>query len=51
MGVKIICFVTGERRGVGGIFFDDLESPNQMTEFNFVEDCADAIIPSYLPIG
>ncbi|XP_018024777.1 oxygen-dependent coproporphyrinogen-III oxidase [Hyalella azteca] len=40
----------GERRGVGGIFFDDMESPNPDSDFNFVRDCADAIIPSYLPI-
>ncbi|KAA0184622.1 hypothetical protein HAZT_HAZT005984 [Hyalella azteca] len=41
----------GERRGVGGIFFDDMESPNPDSDFNFVRDCADAIIPSYLPIA
>lgn len=40
----------GERRGVGGIFFDDLESANPMKEFNFVKDCAEAVVPCYIPI-
>ncbi|KAE9543272.1 hypothetical protein AGLY_003183 [Aphis glycines] len=37
----------GERRGVGGIFFDDLDSPST---FNFVKSCAQAVIPSYIPL-
>nr|XP_022911481.1 oxygen-dependent coproporphyrinogen-III oxidase [Onthophagus taurus] len=41
----------GERRGVGGIFFDDLENPSQEKVFKFAEDCADAVIPCYIPIG
>ncbi|CAD5117143.1 DgyrCDS5949 [Dimorphilus gyrociliatus] len=40
----------GESRGVGGIFFDDLESPNQNEAFKFVQTCAKAILPSYVPI-
>ncbi|CAH0399631.1 unnamed protein product [Chilo suppressalis] len=40
----------GERRGVGGIFFDDLDQPSQWAAFNFVTSCAEAVIPSYLPI-
>ncbi|PVD28601.1 hypothetical protein C0Q70_11194 [Pomacea canaliculata] len=40
----------GERRGVGGIFFDDLDSPDQETVFQFVKSCADSVIPSYIPI-
>ncbi len=40
----------GERRGVGGIFFDDLDSPSQENCFKFVESCANSVIPSYLPI-
>ncbi|KAF2362242.1 Coproporphyrinogen III oxidase aerobic [Trinorchestia longiramus] len=40
----------GERRGVGGIFFDDLESQDPNDDFKFVSDCADAVIPSYIPI-
>lgn len=38
----------GERRGVGGIFFDDLDTPST---FNFVKSCAKAVIPSYIPLG
>ncbi|KAL7295682.1 hypothetical protein TKK_0011036 [Trichogramma kaykai] len=40
----------GERRGVGGIFFDDLDTPSQQEAFNFVESCAEAVIPSYIPL-
>lgn len=40
----------GERRGIGGIFFDDLDQPSQDEAFKFVETCADAVIPSYLPL-
>ncbi|XP_059479885.1 oxygen-dependent coproporphyrinogen-III oxidase [Neocloeon triangulifer] len=40
----------GERRGVGGIFFDDFDEPNQDKAFEFVTSCANAVIPSYLPL-
>jgi len=40
----------GERRGLGGIFFDDIDTPNADAVFSFVSGCADAVIPSYLPI-
>ncbi|CAH8864007.1 unnamed protein product [Trichobilharzia szidati] len=40
----------GETRGVGGIFFDDLEDTSQEKVFSFVKSCAEAIIPAYLPI-
>lgn len=40
----------GERRGVGGIFFDDHDEPNQEAAYEFVKSCADAVIPSYVPI-
>ncbi|KAG7298910.1 hypothetical protein JYU34_017368 [Plutella xylostella] len=40
----------GERRGVGGIFFDDVDYPSQKKAFDFVTSCAEAVIPSYLPI-
>lgn len=45
-------FIThrGERRGVGGIFFDDLDTPDQDQIFKFVTSCAESVIPSYLPI-
>lgn len=39
-----------ECRGIGGIFFDDLDSPNQEACFNFVSSCAEAVIPSYIPM-
>ncbi|MCL4140716.1 UNVERIFIED_CONTAM: hypothetical protein GTU68_004369, partial [Idotea baltica] len=39
----------GECRGVGGIFFDDLEG-DQNRIFRFVESCAQAVIPSYIPL-
>lgn len=38
----------GERRGIGGIFFDDLDTPST---FQFVKSCAQAVIPSYIPLG
>ncbi|KAG5339219.1 HEM6 oxidase, partial [Acromyrmex heyeri] len=40
----------GERRGVGGIFFDDLDTPSQNEAFQFVTSCAEAVIPSYIPL-
>ena len=45
-------FIThrGIRRGIGGIFFDDLDSPDQESCFQFVKDCAEAMVPAYVPI-
>lgn len=40
----------GISRGVGGIFFDDLDTPDKDSAFNFVKDCADTVIPSYIPL-
>ncbi|KAI8903280.1 Coproporphyrinogen III oxidase [Gorgonomyces haynaldii] len=40
----------GESRGIGGIFFDDLEDPNPEKLFDFVQDCGDAIVKQYIPI-
>lgn len=40
----------GERRGVGGIFFDDLDLPDQESAFQFVKSCANSVLPSYIPI-
>ena len=40
----------GERRGIGGIFFDDLDSPSQDACFKFISSCAYSIIPSYIPL-
>lgn len=39
-----------ERRGVGGIFFDDIDTPGKEEAFNFVKSCAEAVIPSYIPL-
>jgi len=40
----------GMSRGIGGIFFDDLDSPTPEKCFQFVKSCGNAVIPSYLPI-
>lgn len=40
-----------ESRGIGGIFFDDVDSPNQTDAFKFVTGCANAVVPSYMPLG
>jgi coproporphyrinogen III oxidase len=40
----------GERRGVGGICFDNLNDRDQNALFTFVSSCARAFIPAYLPI-
>ena len=37
-------------RGVGGIYFDDLHTPDRESCFNFVKDCAETVIPCYLPL-
>lgn len=39
-----------ECRGIGGIFFDDLDTPSQNEAFKFVSSCAHAVIPSYMPL-
>ena len=40
----------GETRGIGGIFFDDLDDKDQDSLFAFVRECGNAFLPSYLPI-
>ena len=40
----------GIARGIGGIFFDDLDAPNKESCFSFVKDCASSIIPLYMPM-
>lgn len=40
----------GESRGIGGIFFDDLDDKDPEQLFAFVRDCLDAFLPSYIPI-
>ncbi len=39
----------GEARGVGGVFFEDTGREPEV-EFAFVQDCARAFLPAYLPI-
>lgn len=39
-----------ECRGVGGIFFDDYDQPNQPKAFEFVKSCANSILASYAPL-
>ena len=40
----------GERRGIGGIFFDDINDADRDDCFAFVTDCAESFLSSYLPI-
>lgn len=42
----------GESRGVGGIFFDDLDETvaDADNTFAFIQDCLKSFLPSYLPI-
>ncbi|HTH45392.1 MAG TPA: oxygen-dependent coproporphyrinogen oxidase [Oxalicibacterium sp.] len=40
----------GEPRGVGGIFFDDLDEPDFDTAFALVRGVGDAFLPAYMPI-
>jgi coproporphyrinogen III oxidase len=39
-----------ESRGIGGIFFDDLDTPDLEAAFKFVQSCAKSFIPTYIPI-
>jgi len=39
-----------ERRGLGGIFFDDLNDYDQEMLLGFATECADSVLPAYLPI-
>ena len=40
----------GECRGLGGMFFDDINDASRDDCFAFVTDCAEAFLASYLPI-
>ncbi len=40
----------GEARGIGGIFFDDLDGPDFATCFDFLKSVGDAYLEAYLPI-
>ncbi|KTW26138.1 hypothetical protein T552_03031 [Pneumocystis carinii B80] len=39
-----------ECRGIGGIFFDDLNDKDPEEIFSFVKDCLNAFLSSYIPI-
>ena len=39
-----------EPRGIGGLFFDDLEKPDWETCFAFLKSVGDHFLPAYLPI-
>ena len=39
-----------ETRGIGGIFFDDLDDKDPNEVFSFVKDACSAFLPCYLPI-
>ena len=39
-----------EARGIGGIFFDDLDDEDQNEVFSFVTDACNSFLPAYLPI-
>jgi coproporphyrinogen III oxidase len=49
--IKILKSFLGESRGIGGIFFDDLDYPDKEKAFQFVQTCAESVIPSYIPLG
>jgi coproporphyrinogen III oxidase len=40
----------GECRGIGGIFFDNLNQHDPEALFGFVTSCANVFLPAYLPI-
>ena len=40
-----------ETRGVGGLFFDDLNEPDFEESFAFTKSVADRFLPAYLPIA
>jgi coproporphyrinogen III oxidase len=40
----------GESRGIGGIFFDDLDSKDPRELMAFVQDCGNSFLESYIPI-
>merc|ERR1719231_2114204 len=40
----------GERRGVGGVFFDDMNDRPQEELLSFATDMAAAVVPAYVPL-
>jgi coproporphyrinogen III oxidase len=39
-----------ETRGIGGIFFDDLDDKDQNEVFSFIKDACSSFLPCYMPI-
>ncbi|CAE7878408.1 CPOX, partial [Symbiodinium sp. KB8] len=39
----------GEKRGIGGIFFDDVDGDYEKW-FKFIQDCGNSFLPAYVPI-
>lgn len=39
-----------EPRGIGGLFFDDLNQPDFETSFNLMKSIGDSYLPAYVPI-
>ena len=39
-----------EQRGIGGLFFDDLNQPDFETSFGFTQSVGDHFLPAYMPI-
>lgn len=40
----------GERRGLGGIFFDDMNEHDPEMLLAFATECANSVVPAYIPI-
>lgn len=40
----------GETRGLGGVFYDDLNDRDPEKLYNLAEDCLKAVVPAYAPI-
>ncbi|CAI5502308.1 unnamed protein product [Closterium sp. Naga37s-1] len=40
----------GERRGCGGIFYDDMNDRDPEILYNLAKECAGAVVPAYVPI-
>ena len=42
-------FLSEECRGIGGLFFDDLDEKPIEECFNFIADAGHAVLPGYIP--
>ncbi|GJP80452.1 hypothetical protein CLOP_g10653 [Closterium sp. NIES-67] len=40
----------GERRGCGGIFYDDMNQHDPELLFNLAKECSAAVVPAYVPL-